>query len=446
MLAESNGTVAVTTADDRRVSGLDPFAGERLNLLLADFARVLDCDVALVCELDPGRTGRTLASWGIDRGFAISVPRDGGRLRRRHPAEPGGSFVGRALVHGRPAFEVLDPGCDAALIEATPAPLTHGLAVPLQPLDANAQRVLMAGFSTAPAEPGRAFWVADAYAQLIALLVHAPDALTGFLEHSRCDGLTGCLTYDSVLGDLTREINRSARSQLPLSCCFVDLDGFKRVNDEHGHLRGNEVLAGVGRVLRGGVRSCDTVGRYGGDEFIVILPQTNQTEAVDLATRLRASIAGWHAERLGRRLSASIGVAQWTAGMPIQQLLARADNALFVAKSLPDGVASYPSKRAASPPGTASARPNGSGPGQPTVDELLDTIEEFSTASAGLVAWELSCSDDELRPVWDQALKDDLIEPAGVCPVTAEEMFALSARMTPARGRGVTPAGRTNGA
>jgi diguanylate cyclase (GGDEF)-like protein len=339
--------VAITFVQSKPLEALpqwagapDPLPGGKLDLLLRDFASVLGCEVSLVCELEGDHGARVAASWGIDGSVAVTVPERGGRRRGGRP-QRGGCFVGRALAHGRPAFETLDPDRDQDLIDAAGVTLTHALAIPVQFLDTPTGRALVAGFSTPPRDLARTLWVADSYARLVALLAGRPEALGGLLEREHRDGLTGCLTYQSVMEELAREINRSARASLRLSCCFIDLDGFKRVNDVHGHLRGNEVLADVGVVLRDGVRSCDTVGRYGGDEFIAILPQTGGTEAALLAERLRAMIASGHAERFEARLTASIGVAEWSLGLSGEQLLARADSALFAAKGLPGGVTTH---------------------------------------------------------------------------------------------------------
>src|SRR5205085_9501378 len=137
----------------------------------------------------------------------------------------GGGFVGRALVRERSVFEILDPVGDAELLRAADARLTYALAAPVQLFGRRSGRVLVAGFSIPPDDLDRAFWVADSYARLVALLVHDADAFGGLLGRARPDGLTGCLTYESVLHELSREINRSARAGLRLSCCFIDLDG-----------------------------------------------------------------------------------------------------------------------------------------------------------------------------------------------------------------------------
>jgi diguanylate cyclase (GGDEF)-like protein len=326
-----------------------------LGLLLGDFARVVGCQIVLVCERDGSGQGRVLSSWGIDADVMITIPNRGGRRGSRFSSSRG-CFVGRALAHRRPAFEALDPGRDRAVIETSAVSLTHALAAPVQVLRDDTDRVLVAGFSTPPQDVDQAFWVAGSYAGLVGLIVSDLDAF-GALEHARHDRLTGCLTYETVRQELIGEINRSARAALPLSCCFIDLDGFKLVNDRHGHLHGNAVLANFGLVLREAARSYDTVGRYGGDEFIVILPQTNKTEAGALAKRLRSLAAQRHAARFRGSLAASIGVAQWTPESTGDQLLAAADSALLAAKTLPGGVASYPANSAQAKSERASDEP-----------------------------------------------------------------------------------------
>jgi two-component system, chemotaxis family, sensor kinase Cph1 len=167
-----------------------------------------------------------------------------------------------------------------------------------------------------------------------------PRPLDGLFATARVDSLTGCLSYASIRYELAREINRSTRGGLSLSVCFIDLDSFKRVNDEHGHLRGNEVLAEVAQILRRGVRSCDTVGRFGGDEFVAILPQTGEAAALQLAERLRSLIGTPSSSGFPEPLTASIGVAEWKPPTTTAELLDQADTAMLRAKTQARGVVS----------------------------------------------------------------------------------------------------------
>src|SRR6202035_5485464 len=108
-------------------------------------------------------------------------------------------------------------------------------------------------------------WRADSYARLASLCLQDREALHGLLSGGRVDALTGCLTHIALLHELQREIARSDRHGRPLSCAFIDVDRFKRVNDRYGHTHGSRVLANIASVLSVEVRRQDTLGRYGGD-------------------------------------------------------------------------------------------------------------------------------------------------------------------------------------
>jgi diguanylate cyclase (GGDEF)-like protein len=312
------------------LSAHDGTDSRQLDLLIRNFTQVLQSELALLCQLGPDARPQIVSSWGTNglrERVAMAPQAGGGRWGQE------GGFVGRAPTYRRPAFEPLDPDLDAALIAATQGPpLTHAAAIPVRVRD-GARSGLIAGFSAPPQDVPAILVAAASYAELIALYLQHPSMLDRLLETAGEDGLTGCLTYESSIRELDREINRSARGSQMLSCCFIDLDGFKKVNDRHGHIHGNRVLAEVAQILREGVRSCDTVGRYGGDEFIAILPQTNLTEASQLAERLQRLIADAQISAVDHTLTASIGVAEWAPDTTAEELLLQADNALLAAKA-----------------------------------------------------------------------------------------------------------------
>ncbi len=107
---------------------------------------------------------------------------------------------------------------------------------------------------------------------------------------SMTDGLTGIFNHRYLHEQLAREIQRSNRYGTPLTCLMLDIDDFKRVNDLHGHPFGDEVLATAARHVREAVRQVDTVGRYGGEEFLVIMPQTGGAAALPIAERILNTI------------------------------------------------------------------------------------------------------------------------------------------------------------
>jgi diguanylate cyclase (GGDEF)-like protein len=136
---------------------------------------------------------------------------------------------------------------------------------------------------------------------------------------------------------LTAEIKRARRYGSFVTALFLDLDDFKEINDRHGHLVGSHVLMEMATVILLGVRDTDMVSRYGGDEFVVILPETGIEMASKVAERIREKIAG-HAFTGGRRLRLSITASFGVAAFPVhaqspQQLVASADAAMYEAKA-----------------------------------------------------------------------------------------------------------------
>jgi diguanylate cyclase (GGDEF)-like protein len=159
-------------------------------------------------------------------------------------------------------------------------------------------------------------------------------------ESATIESLTGLYRREAILERLEIEIHRAVRYRRPLSVCMIDLDNFKRINDTYGHLAGDGVLQRVGQTLGFAVRATDSVGRYGGEEFLLVLPETSLEEAVVVADKARQGIArisylnddGSHVT-----VTASIGVAALrevsiTGEEVTTTLLAAADHRLLEAK------------------------------------------------------------------------------------------------------------------
>jgi two-component system cell cycle response regulator len=162
------------------------------------------------------------------------------------------------------------------------------------------------------------------------------------LEHlSIIDELTGLYNKRYLVEFLRREINRSKRFGFMLCCIMIDLDGFKKINDTYGHLRGDQILKELGGLMSDLIRSYDFAARYGGDEFTLILPQQNHPDGgKDLAERIRIAVEkhsfGKGKSKRSVHITVSIGCATF---MPqdadhYEVLLERADKALYQAKSL----------------------------------------------------------------------------------------------------------------
>lgn len=146
------------------------------------------------------------------------------------------------------------------------------------------------------------------------------------------DPLTGVGNRRLLTNRLEEEIIRAREEEHPLTAIFFDLDHFKRINDQHGHGVGDRVLTRVAGCLRANLREGDFVGRYGGEEFVVLLPETPVQEAVRVVERLRGAIGRIRFRDVDLTVTASAGLAEWHRSETGDGLLARADRALYRAK------------------------------------------------------------------------------------------------------------------
>ncbi|MBX3639322.1 MAG: sensor domain-containing diguanylate cyclase [Nitrosomonas sp.] len=190
-----------------------------------------------------------------------------------------------------------------------------------------------------------------------------PDSATDFLQHlgaviSICidmallrdrlkynslnDALTGINNRRFFEQRLPEEISRCKRAETPISCLFVDVDHFKHFNDTYGHATGDLILKQVASIIRRELRATDVVGRYGGEEFVILLPNTNHRQALDIAERIRKCIQKHRCqyEEHSLQVTVSIGIADFqkfadenkTLHEIGQALVAAADSALYKAK------------------------------------------------------------------------------------------------------------------
>jgi len=164
-------------------------------------------------------------------------------------------------------------------------------------------------------------------------LIAARDALK---EQATHDPLTGLWNHGATMDILRNELNRGDRSGVPLTVTMADIDHFKRVNDTYGHLAGDAVLQEVAQRLRASVRMYDSVGRYGGEEFLVVSPGCQSSAVINQAERLRqvVSVKPISFQDAVISVTVSLGVAtidRETKG-GVEQLLGAADGALYRAK------------------------------------------------------------------------------------------------------------------
>jgi diguanylate cyclase (GGDEF)-like protein len=171
-----------------------------------------------------------------------------------------------------------------------------------------------------------------AAAAIVVRLLRRIGDLQGQLEHSaRTDALTGLPNRTVLFEILAREIERVRRRDAKLTVAFADLDRFKLVNDRHGHQVGDAVLRDAGAAIKAGLRVYDVVARYGGDEFVVVLPDTGASEGHTVAERIRETVAA-KVFPGAVRITISLGVADLAKGMDADRLLKAADAALYRAK------------------------------------------------------------------------------------------------------------------
>jgi diguanylate cyclase (GGDEF)-like protein len=180
--------------------------------------------------------------------------------------------------------------------------------------------------------PGEELQVLSTLADLISGSLHHALTLQKAREQAVTDGLTGVKTHRFLMEALTAEWKRSTRAGRPFSLLLADLDRFKFVNDFFGHLEGDLVLRRVGRILEQNCRSSDVVARYGGDEFVILMPESDIDQSRQLAEKLRAAIAGDSFLR-AKNVSASLGIAGFPAdGSTPQELIQIADASMYLSK------------------------------------------------------------------------------------------------------------------
>ncbi|MBX6318203.1 GGDEF domain-containing protein [Pigmentiphaga sp.] len=197
----------------------------------------------------------------------------------------------------------------------------------------------------------------------IGMVLLAHDRLAERLERlASLDELTGLLIRRAFMAQAEAAVKTAARTGRPLALALVDLDHFKRINDQYGHARGDEVLARFAKTVTANLRAGDVFGRLGGEEFALLCPDTSASDALILLNRLRTLVAqaGNTEEQGGLVVTFSAGVDQYRAGDSLPHLMGRADAALYRAKALGrDRIVIASSREPASPepaPGLAGGQ------------------------------------------------------------------------------------------
>ena len=300
-------------------SDLDP--GILLTRIAELICQLIDAKACSVMLLDASRN-RLLAkaAYGL-------------RTERIHSLSfaVGEGVAGWVVERGEPAL--IDDVAHDGRFKPLPGNQTPIASLLCVPLVARGERV---GAVTATSERVGAF---DANALELVRFIATTIALD--IENVRLhrvattDPLTGAYNREFLLQRLPAELEAAADREMPLSLAMVDIDHFKAVNDQHGHGVGDVVLAESVRRLRGAIRGGDLLVRYGGEEFLAVLPKADAGKAWEVGERMRQRMcerAFDVGDGLALLLRVSVGVAQWRLGEKMASLIERADTALYEAK------------------------------------------------------------------------------------------------------------------
>ncbi len=399
--------------------------GAALEVIVRELARELEAEFAFVAIANQAAEGvKVLAAQGAAAGpdgLPTSLKADG--------------FVGRALAFERAALEPIDRDDPNFGRAGAATPAREMLAAPCTPSGGRAGLLCVAFQGEPTLGRARTLRLAQSYARLAAVGLQEPEVLGRLLVNGRIDGLTGCLTQAAFVEGLVGELARAARSRQPVSCIFIDLDNFKRINDRYGHLHGSRTLAILAGGLRAELRSADSIGRYGGDEFVVLLPDTAEADAILLAQRLHRAVMTAEINLPHDPLDASMGVAQSHPGSHGDALLAAADRALLAAK-MAGGGAVIPASTLVSSPVSPIELASADEMGKPPVlsatvsmCDVLEALGQFDScggASVELTAWELNADREFIANCYSDALREGLIVSAGADGASGEMLWRLT--------------------
>jgi len=243
----------------------------------------------------------------------------------------GEGVAGWVVEHGKPAL-IHDVAQDPRFV-VLPANQTPIVSMICVPLIAHGERV---GVVTATSAKPGAFDTSNLeLLRFIAMTIALDIENVRLHRVAVTDPLTGAYNRDFLLQRLPQEIEAAIDRDRSLSVAMVDVDHFKSVNEHYGHATGDLVLTEVARRLRGAIRAGDVLVRYGGEEFVAVLPKADAGRAWEVGERMRQRVSERAfdvGDGLALLLRVSVGVAQWRAGELMTGLLERADAALYGAK------------------------------------------------------------------------------------------------------------------
>ena len=276
---------------------------------------------------DDGVTRAMVSRWLTTAGFDVVATADGDEaLRVAREREPDLLLVD-VTMPGRDGYEVCREIQDES---ATPPPVIFLTAhsqtnARVAGLDAGAVDYIVKPFAN------------DELVARVRAALRTKAVRDGFAERAARDGLTGLFNRSELDARAERAVALAVRHRRPLSCLLIDIDHFKTINDQHGHAAGDAVLREVAERLQSSMRISDEIGRYGGEEFLALLPEAGGAQAVGAADNVRECLASSPVETEAAMIHvrASVGVAAWDDTMRTRaDLYAAADRALYRAKDL----------------------------------------------------------------------------------------------------------------
>ena len=271
--------------------------------------------------------------------YAVAAGKSSGDRNLR--VDMGEGIAGWVAQHGEPVI-VPEPGNDPRFPtpDGAASAVRSAICIPLRSRDRTLGVIELLNYraSTLTDETMAFLRVLCDYAAIAIQNVRAVERIQ---ELTITDDCTGLFNSRHLFSVTESELERSRRFNLPFSMIFIDLDHFKRVNDLYGHLTGSRLLAEIARTIKHNVRGIDSAFRYGGDEFIVLLPQTGKDAALEVTQRLLHSLRDTRyllSEGLELQMMASFGIASYPEdGASIQEIIGAADEMMYLVKNLSRG-------------------------------------------------------------------------------------------------------------
>jgi len=325
---------------------------KRIEAEVAEYTRqietLLDIGVTVsqtlnLTELLNSVLDRVMAVVGVEMGGIYLIDREAEELvLRAHRGAPAGILskierlkADRLTFSGKPVV-VEDAGGDIKLkgIGREAKGLQSFAALPIMAKE-NLLGIMGVGSYEIRKFPEREIELLVNIANQIGMAVDNAQLYGQAVELASTDGLTGLYNRRYLMEQIEREFIRSKRSKVPLSLVMVDLDGLKAINDNYGHAQGDEFLRALGKIIINSTRASDIAARWGGDEFMLLTPETDSRAAMRIGERVRAQVEEYGVELKGNRIgmSISVGIASYPDhAAEVTELLGKVDSAMYNAK------------------------------------------------------------------------------------------------------------------